>query len=108
MTSGWRPFDYDPLTGMTTEFSTPDDGDTWGFRYTQDTAPILDANKAQQADGFDRKANMWHAARIPASVIMEWISKHGVNLYNPEHKSGVRRLLNSSEYSHLRTGNFRL
>lgn len=108
MTSGWRPFDYDPMTGMTTEFSTPDDGETWGFRYTQDTAPVLDANKEQQATGFDRRSNMWHAARVPASIIMEWREKHGVDLYNPAHKEGVRRLLNDPDYRYLRTNNFRV
>lgn len=108
MTSGWRPFDYDPLTGLKTEFSTPDDGETWGFRYTQDNAPVLDANKEQQAAGFDRRANMWHAARVPASIIMEWRTKHGVDLYNPAHKEGVRRLLNDPDYRYLRTNNFRV
>jgi hypothetical protein len=100
--------DHDPTTGLTTEFAAQDDGDTWGFRYRQDATPILDANKEQQAEGFDRRADMWHAAHIPAVTIMEWINKHGVNLYDPNHKEGVRRLLNSSEYAHLRTNQFRL
>lgn len=103
-----RLLDHDPSIGLKTWWSTPDEGDTWNLRYEQDTAPVLDANKSQQTDGFDRRKDMWHAARIPASVLIEWITKYGIDLYNPSHKQGVRRLLNSNEYAHLRTNNFHL
>lgn len=104
-----RLFDYEPATGLKTYFDYSDDNDgTWIFRHEQDTSPILDANKSAQADGFDRKADYWHAASIPAIVILEWITKHGVDLYNPNHAAGVRRLLNSSDYRHLRRANFQL
>lgn len=103
-----RLLDHDPAIGLKTWFSTSDNEDTWHVRYEQDTAPVLDANKSQEADGFDRRADMWHAARIPASVIMLWINKHGVNIYDPNHKEAVRKLLNDPEYRYLRTGNFKL
>lgn len=98
--------DHDAFTGMRTWFSTSDNEDTWHVRYEQDTAPVLDANKEQQADGFDRRADMWHAARVPLVVMMEWLTKHGVEAWNPSHKDGVKRLLNSSEYRYLRVNNF--
>jgi hypothetical protein len=41
-------------------------------------------------------------ASIPAYVIYEWITKHGVNLYDPNHQDGVKRLLNSSDYRWLK------
>jgi hypothetical protein len=41
-------------------------------------------------------------ASIPACIIYEWITKHGVNLYNPNHQDGVKRLLNSSDYRWLK------
>ena len=101
-----RVLDYDPTTGMRTWFSTSDDEDTWHIRYEQDTATVMDANKEQQTDGFDRGADMWHAARIPLVIMMEWMTKHGIEAWNPSHKEGVRRLLNSSDYRYLRVNNF--
>lgn len=98
----------DAALGLKTHLDVDDDGDTWRIRYEQDASPILDDNKSRQTEGFDRRADMWHAAHIPAVTIMEWMNKHGVNIYDPNHKKGVRRLLNSSEYAHLRTNNFRL
>lgn len=103
-----RLFSADKATGLKTWFSTSDDQDTWHFRHEQDATPILDANKAQQSEGFDRRADMWHAAHIPAITIMEWREKHGVDIYNRNHAAGVKRLLNSSEYAHLRTNQFRM
>jgi hypothetical protein len=101
-----RLLDYDPSNGLKTWFSTSDDEDTWHVRYEQDTSPILDTNKSQQADGFDRRADMWHAARIPIVVMMDWKHKHGVEAWNPHHKDGVRRLLNDPEYRYLRVNHF--
>lgn len=98
-------FDYDPLTGMREWFSTDQDGNSF-IRYEQDAAPILDYNKEMQADGFDKRADYWHAAKIPAIVIMEWLTKYGVNIYDKNHSDGVKRLLNSDEYRYLRVNHF--
>lgn len=102
-----RLFDYDPDTGMKTWFSY-DEGNqgTWQFRYEQDCSPILDENKASQAESFDKSSDFWHAAKIPNVVIMEWMTKHGVNLYDKNHAAGVRRLLNDPEYRYLRVNHF--
>lgn len=62
----------------------------------------LDDNKRAQNESFDRKSEMWHAASIPPIVIMEWLTKHGVRAWDPNHAEGVKRLLNSSEYAHLK------
>ena len=102
-----RLFDYDPDTGLKTYFEYSDENQgTWKFRYEQDASSILDANKESQAEGWDKSADFWHAAKIPAIVIMEWITKHGVNLYDKNHAAGVRRLLNSDEYRYLRVNRF--
>lgn len=101
-----RLFDYNPASGMKTWFSSDDDGDTWRFRYEQDTSPILDANKASQNEDFDKRDDMWHAAKIPAVVLMEWLTKHGVEYWNKNHAPAVKRLLNSNEYRHLRVRHF--
>lgn len=102
-----RLLDFDPHTGLKTWFSSSDeDGGTWNLRYEQDASPILDRNKEAQAEGFDKKADMWHAAHIPTIVQYEWIAKHGVNMWNPDHREGVKRLLNSDEYRWVRCKNF--
>jgi hypothetical protein len=102
-----RLLDYDPSTGMKTWFSSSDDdGGTWNLRYEQDVSPLLDANKSAQVDSWDKRADMWHAASIPNVVLMEWVVKHGIEYWNPNHKEGVKRLLNSDEYRHLRVRNF--
>jgi len=41
---------------------------------------------------------MWHAASIPTSVMYEWLSKFGVNAWDPAHADAVKKLLNSSDY----------
>lgn len=102
-----RLLDHDPQTGLKTWFSSSDEnGGTWNLRYEQDTSPILDRNKEAQAEGFDRRSEMWHAASIPTVVLLEWMTKHGVEAWNPNHKEGVRRLLNDPEYRYLRVKHF--
>lgn len=102
-----RLFDHDPLTGMTTWFSSDEEnGGTWRFRYEQDTSSLLDRNKEAQAEGFDKRDEMWHAASVPNVVLMEWVTKHGVRYWDPNHREGVKRLLNSDEYRHLRVKHF--
>jgi len=94
-------------TGMKTWFSSSDDdGGTWNLRYEQDAAPLMDACKEAQSDGWDKRSDMWHAASIPNIVLMEWVTKHGVRYWDPNHKDGVKRLLNSDEYRHFRVRNF--
>lgn len=101
-----RLFDFDPLTGLKTTFSYNEENDSFALTYSQDITPVLDVNKESQADGFDKSGEMWHAARIPVGIQYEWIAKHGVNLWNPNHKEGVRRLLNSPDYRYLRVNHF--
>lgn len=62
----------------------------------------LDANRRADAEGFDRRSEMWHAATIPPIVEIEWLTKYGIRMHDPNHAAGVKRLLNSSEYSHLK------
>lgn len=107
MSMGERLLSHDPLTGMKTWFSSSDEeGGTWRIRYEQDCSPILDANKEAASEGFDRRGEMWHAARVPNVVLLEWVHKHGVRYWDKNHAAGVRRLLNSDEYRHLRVNHF--
>lgn len=101
-----RLFDYDPASGMTTWFSYDEENDRMLFRYEEDVQETLDYNKSSQADGFDKRSDVWHAAKIPNTILMEWMTKHGVRYWDPNHKDGVRRLLNSDEYRYLRVNHF--
>lgn len=101
-----RVFDHDPHTGMKTWFSSSEDGGTWQFRYEQDVSPILDHNKEMQAESFDKRSEMWHAAKIPNVILMEWAVKHGVNYWDKNHADGVKRLLNHPDYRYLRVQHF--
>lgn len=101
-----RLFDYDPETGLKTTFRYDEETDSFALTYSQNVDAILDLNKADQADSFEKRDDMWHAARIPLGVQYEWLCKHGINLWDPNHKAGVRRLLNDPEYRYLRVNHF--
>lgn len=98
--------DHDPISGMTEWISTDEETGETFIRYEQDVSPILDYNKEMQAESFDRRSDMWHAAKVPNVVAMEWLTKYGVQMWNPAHKDGVRKLLNSNEYRYLRVNHF--
>lgn len=99
--------DHDPLTGMSEYFEYHEPTDTTVIHYEQDISGLLDQNKALAADD-DRtrkgiKEGMVHYARVPSVIIMKWRTEHGIDFFNPNHKAGVFRLLNSPEYSYLKT-----
>lgn len=98
--------DYDPLSGVTEWISTDEETGNAFIRYEQDISSVLDANKSRQADRFDKSSELWHAATVPVVIQMEWLVKHGVELWNPAHKDGVKRLLNDPEYRYLRVNHF--
>lgn len=100
--------DHDMDSGIST-FQHYDEGeDSMTIETVQDVTPILERNKAQQNESFDKRSDLWHAATIPAVVQLEWMTKFGVDLLNKDHFPAVKRLLNSSEYSHLRRNEFKL
>lgn len=83
--------------------ATDDDHGTVQVAYDQiNLQAILDDNKRAQSEGFDRRGEFWHAAKIPPIVEVEWLTKYGVRLNDPNHGPAIKRLLNSSEYAHLK------
>jgi hypothetical protein len=36
----------------------------------------------------------------------EWATRHGVEMWNPAHKDGVKKLLNHPDYRYLRVREF--
>ena len=75
--------DHDPISGMTEWISTDEETGETFIRYEQDVSPILDYNKEMQAESFDKRSDMWHAAKVPNVVAMEWLTKYGVQMWNP-------------------------
>jgi hypothetical protein len=101
----------DPGKLKKTWFEYDEASDTAVVTTEYDVEPILDRNKALASAGREHYASdkdMWHAAEIPVGIILEWQVKHGVDLFDPDHWDGVKRLLNSNEYAYLRTGHFKL
>jgi hypothetical protein len=101
----WQLIDDGSFNGMRKYIRSSDENQgTVQVRYEQDATALLDANKRSQAakagtrmgDGLEKVAS------IPACIVYEWITKHGINLYNPNHQDGVKRLLNSSDYRWLK------
>lgn len=99
-----RLLGYDPLTGLKTFHDYDEATDTTFLHHTQDVQPILDANKRAANDASGPLGEMVRVASIPAVVQLEWL-KRGVDLYNPDHKQGVAKLLDDPEWRYLKVRN---
>ena len=100
-----RLLDYDPLTGIKYEF-IDGEGDSFHIRETQDVQPFIDHNKRLQNTGKDywRAGGDWrHEATIPLGVQMEWLTKYGIEVWNPDHQKAVVKKLNDPEWKYLKT-----
>lgn len=97
--------DYDPLSGIRQYFGWDDDGNEYLIDEVdkRDVQAVLDRNKELSNHADLKKGDMWLVASIPPWVQFEWVDKHGVQFWNPDHKEGVKRLLNSSDYRWLKT-----
>jgi hypothetical protein len=94
----WELIDHDPARGVRKYIAAGDDPDSVRVRTEIDDRAVVERNKALQNESFDRRADLWHAASIPTSVMYEWLTRFGVNAWNPAHADAVRTLLNSSDY----------
>lgn len=94
---------------ITTRFVEDPDGKLIVHREA-DVEPILEANKAlfNSGDGYSPSRELRRAASIPNAIIEKWRNELGIDVFNPDHKPAVRRLLNSNEYAFLRTAPGRL
>jgi hypothetical protein len=87
-------FDYDPQT------------DTTVISYEQDVEPQLELNKKLQTHTNakdDIKGGWLHYAHIPDLLILKWKFEKGIDVYDPNHKAAVFRLVNDPDYAHLKT-----
>lgn len=105
---GERLLDFDPATGLKTWHSYDESDDRTILRYEQDCQPILDRNKEDLNHGNHKMGDGYLAARIPTSIMLKWLTEYGIDVMNPDHADGVKRLLNSSEWMHLKRTPFTL
>jgi hypothetical protein len=96
--SDWELIDHNPETRVRKWIAAGTDADEILVRTECDDHALTDRNRASQNEAFDRRADLWHVASIPTSVMYEWLSRFGVNAWNPDHADAVKRLLNSSDY----------
>ena len=95
---------------ITTRFvEDPSTGDLIVHREA-DVEPLLNDNKAlyNAGDGYTPSRELRRTASVPMAIIEKWRNELGIDVFNPDHKAAVRRLLNSSEYLYLRTAPGRL
>jgi hypothetical protein len=100
--SDWELLSHDPATGVKKYIAADQHEDDAVMVKTEfddaGTRRLIDENKAAQNESFDRRSDMWHAASIPSSVMYEWLTKFGVDAWNPDHSDAVKKLLNSDDY----------
>ena len=75
----------------------------FAIEHIQDIQPLVDSNKNLQDNDHLMSDELRLSARIPMTVYYEWKSKFGVDVFNPNHKEGVKKLLNSADYRYLKT-----
>lgn len=103
--SDWEMIDDGSFNGLKKFIrSSDEDEGTVQVMTQQNVNPFLDRNKRSQVDTMNTRMGdgLEKVAHIPTHIIYEWITKHGVNLYDPNHQDGVVRLLNSSDYRWLK------
>lgn len=99
-------FDYNPLTGLLTKTAFEDGKNI--VKYEQDLQPFWDANAESRAHsseiwakGMKDEAKMVHAYFVPDLVIVDMLTKHGVNFYDKAQSKRVRQLL-ETEYKNCK------
>lgn len=98
--------DADPFTGVRQYFSVDADGQEYLVDEIDvaETKAVLDQNQRMEGQGMGKDMRL--AASVPVQVQFEWLDKYGVNMWDPNHKEAVTRLLNSNEYRYLRINSF--
>lgn len=105
--------DHDPFTGRKQYFDYEDHDHDKEVKLTTEYDPayskaVMEVNMDRRGMGRDYYAKdneMWHVGTIPAAVVQEWITKYNVDAHNQDHMPQVIKLLNSSDYQHLKTAN---
>lgn len=104
--SDWHLLDDGSWNGVRKWIRGSDD-DSVQVKYEGlDAAPILEQTK--QLDAPDKRSEMWHVGRIPASVGLKWLVEEGIDLWNPHHSDAIKKKLMDSDYRHLVPGHAKI
>jgi hypothetical protein len=103
--------DYDPFTGMTTEYFSR--GGKLTIRRSQDVEPYLVQNQ-QELNARSSKARVGIAsgvgvkvASIPPALVEKWLKEEGFNIFTASEVE-IARKLNDPDYRKLRTAHGRV
>ena len=66
------------------------------------------AEMRNSSDGFDKARDVLHAAQIPTAVYQKMIKKHGLDPTCPGFQAELLILLDSDEYSYLKTTEYKV
>jgi len=112
MSTGFKPFDYDPFTGITTlrrfNYNGGGDKSTVDYLKTQDVEPILEANKRERYNAKGKACERgrlgFKVATIPINLQYKWLTEEGWDCLSPDPgcQKKLRQKLNDPEYMHLR------
>jgi uncharacterized protein (DUF885 family) len=104
-----RKLSFNPLTGLMVSTAHEDGRDI--VKYEQDCEPFWDINAEYRANTERTrkgiKDGFMHAAFVPDLVIMDMLTKHGVNFYDKAQGKQVLKLL-ETEYTKCKTADKKL
>jgi len=105
-----RLIEIDPLTGTQTWYVNESlDGNEFKIHEIQDVSAILEANKYQANEahgGWSESRDFRKVGSIPLSIIHKWKAEKGIDVFNKDHWPAVKRLLNDSDWRHLRSAHW--
>ena len=103
--------EINPVTGNREDYYWDDAEGKLIQRTRANVTKILEANKRQNNASIDQRFGnqmMHEVANIPLTVVTEWRKKYGIDVFKPEHKKKMLRLLDDPEYRYLKTTTKRL
>ena len=100
--------DFDPVSGIAHWVDTDEETGLTYYGADQDITPIIEANKFDQTNDWGRWKDINHVARIPTvtflSLIQRGILGADGEIYDQEEcRKALKKILNDSDYSKLRT-----
>lgn len=105
--------EINPVTGAREDFYWNAQEEKLVQRTRYDVTDVVEQNKRRAnatVDGrkFGTGHMMHHVADIPLGVIMKIRKEHGIDVFNPNHKKALLRLLDSPDYRYLKSTTARL
>ena len=103
----WRPFSYDPVSGIRREFAYDHSTKEAVIRTTMDVDPLLDDNARLRNDGtggWSQDRAMRRIAEIPMHVLCKWAEEWGMpGPHGEEFDLKLIKRMNDRDFYKLRT-----